>query len=67
MLRLDRESLPGAGVGERRERCTQVDIATWLSFLGALPIRADGDKIGRACPKGWPLLALYSLSAWHGR
>jgi predicted nucleic acid-binding protein len=35
-------------VGERRQRCTQADVAHWLVFLNALPITVDDETATRA-------------------
>jgi predicted nucleic acid-binding protein len=51
-------------VGERRGRCTAADVATWLGFLGALPIHADPETTARAWSDTLRLARTYNLSAY---
>ena len=51
-------------VGERRGRCTAADVATWLGFLAALPIRTDPETEARAWSDALTLARTYTLSAY---
>ncbi len=51
-------------VGERRGRCTATDVATWLGFLTALPIRTDPETQARAWSETLHLARTYTLSAY---
>lgn len=51
-------------VGERRGRCTQADVTTWLSFLSGLPVVVDRDTKARAWSDTIPLGRQYGLSAY---
>ncbi len=51
-------------MGERRKRSTPAQAATWLSFLGALPIVIDGETSARAWGDTLGLARAYSLSAY---
>jgi len=50
-------------MGERRKRSTPAQAATWLSFLGALPIVIDGETSARAWGDTLGLARAYNLSA----
>jgi len=51
-------------VGERRGRCTAADVAAWLGFLAALPIRIDPDTEARAWSDTLSLARAHNLSAY---
>lgn len=51
-------------VGERRGRCTSEDVATWLGFLAALPIRTDLETDARAWSDTLRLARIYTLSVY---
>jgi predicted nucleic acid-binding protein len=51
-------------VGERRQRCTEADTASWLSFLGALPITVDDETLLRAWADMLHLAPAHDLSAY---
>jgi predicted nucleic acid-binding protein len=51
-------------VGERRQRCTQADVANWLVFLNALPITVDDETATRAWSDVLSLARAQSLSVY---
>jgi predicted nucleic acid-binding protein len=51
-------------VGERRGRCTQADIASWLSYPSGLPIVVDGATEARAWSDTLSLARQHGLSAY---
>ena len=51
-------------VGERRGRCTASDVAAWLGFLAALPIRTDAATETQAWSDTLRLARTYSLSTY---
>jgi predicted nucleic acid-binding protein len=51
-------------VGERRGRCTAADVATWLGFLGALPVHTDPETTARAWSDTLHLARTYNLSVY---
>jgi predicted nucleic acid-binding protein len=53
-------------VGERRKRCTESDVTTWLGFLGALPIQTDAETSFHACSSTLTLARTYNLSVYDG-
>ena len=50
-------------MGERRKRSTAAQAATWLSFLGVLPIVVDGETTARAWGETLSLARAHNLSA----
>ena len=51
-------------MGERRKRSTPAQAATWLGFLGALPIVVDGETSVRAWSEILGLARAHNLSAY---
>jgi len=51
-------------MGERRKRSTPAQAATWLSFLGILPIVVDGETTARAWGDTLSLARAHNLSAY---
>jgi predicted nucleic acid-binding protein len=51
-------------MGERRKRSTPAQAATWLGFLGALPIVVDGETSTRAWGDTLSLARAHNLSAY---
>lgn len=51
-------------MGERRNRSTPAQAATWLGFLGALPIVVDGETSARAWSETLSLARAHNLSAY---
>ena len=51
-------------VGERRGRCTQADVTTWLSFLTGLPVVVDVATEARAWTDTIALGRQHGLSAY---
>jgi predicted nucleic acid-binding protein len=53
-------------VGERRQRCTQADVANWLVFLSALPITVDDETTTRAWSDVLSVARAQTLSVYDG-
>jgi predicted nucleic acid-binding protein len=51
-------------MGERRKRSTPAQAATWLGFLGVLPIVVDGETTARAWGDTLGLARAHNLSAY---
>jgi predicted nucleic acid-binding protein len=51
-------------VGERRKRSTQMETATWLGFLAALPITVDEETKAHAFADTMHLARSHNLSAY---
>ncbi len=51
-------------MGERRKRSTPAQAATWLGFLGVLPIVVDGETTARAWGETLGLARAHNLSAY---
>ena len=51
-------------VGERRQRSTQADTATWLAFLRSLPITVDDETATRAWNDVLSLARAHNLSTY---
>src|SRR4051812_7406083 len=51
-------------MGERRKRSTPAQAATWLSFLGVLPIIVDSETTARAWGDTLGLARAHNLSAY---
>src|SRR3954454_21487701 len=51
-------------MGERRKRSTQSQAATWLGFLGALPIETDDETSARAWGDALNVARAQNLSAY---
>lgn len=51
-------------MGERRKRCTQADTASWLAFLGPLPITVDDETTARAWSDVLSLARAHNLSVY---
>lgn len=51
-------------VGERRKRSTSAQAATWLGFLGQLPITVDDETTARAWGDTLGLARAHNLSAY---
>jgi predicted nucleic acid-binding protein len=50
--------------GERRQRCTQADVASWLVFLNALPITVDDETATRAWSDALSVARAQNLSVY---
>ena len=51
-------------VGERRNRCTEAQSVTWLSYLRALPIIVDDETAARSWDDTLGLARAHQLSAY---
>lgn len=51
-------------MGERRKRSTPAQAATWLGFLGVLPIVVDGETTARAWGETLGLARAHNLSSY---
>jgi predicted nucleic acid-binding protein len=51
-------------VGERRQRCTQADVASWIVFLNGLPITVDDETATRAWSDVLSVARMQNLSVY---